>query len=120
MCMRRGILFLALAACGGRIIVPAERTDPSSDAGVGEGESDAGYVDLSRGCALVLDVRMCTPMCVAFDCCETLYDDRGNPDGVGMCWIDQPNPRPCNASCAACVHKAPGEDVCVPDYLCIG
>jgi hypothetical protein len=115
-------MLLALAAlwtgCGGRIIVPAERTDPSSDASA-EKTADR-FIDPSSGCALVLDVRICTPSCGAFDCCESLYDDRGLPDGVGMCWIDRANPKACSTSCDACVHKSPGEDVCVPEYLCTG
>src|SRR5205823_11742786 len=120
--MLRGIWFLALAACGG-LIAPSERADLSSDAGAmdgGDDRNDASSIDLSDGCGVVLDVRICTPTCGAFDCCEPLYDDRGVPDGVGMCWIDQPHPRACNATCAACVHRAPGEDVCVPEYLCTG
>jgi len=115
-------MLLALAACGGRILVPAERSDPSTDP---DAVDDAGarldsFIDPSKGCGVVLDVRICTPICGAFDCCASLYDDRGQPDGVGMCWIDEPHVRPCNESCEACVHKEPGLDVCVPEYLCTG
>lgn len=128
--MRRGALLLAgiLCACGGRTVLEDIDPVPTSHHDGGSSSidpnSEGGTVDnwttVGPGCAIVLDVRMCTPKCTQFDCCEPLYENNGSVAGVGICWIDRPKTQTCNTSCAACVHKAPGVDVCVPEYLCTG
>ena len=128
--MRRWVLLLlgmgAWAACGGRTVLEdtIPGVPPKKDAGSSttlvDGEVADNWTVVGPGCAVVLDVRMCTPKCTQFDCCESLYDGKGSPLGVGMCWIDRPTMQPCNVGCAACVHKMPGVDICVPEYLCTG
>jgi hypothetical protein len=122
------LLLVCMGACGGRTVL--EDTEPTphdthttSDASAtlqDGGKPDHSVTSIQAGCAVVLDVRMCTPKCTQFDCCETLYDAKGAPAGVGICWIDRNTQQLCNTSCEACVHKEPGLDICVPAYLCTG
>lgn len=118
------LLLVVMGSCGGRTVLEdtIPGAPPTQDGGAikSDAEKEDNWTTVGPGCAIVLDVRMCTPQCRQFDCCESLYDANGSPAGVGICWIDRPKEQTCNRSCEACVHKTPDLDVCVPPYLCTG